>query len=267
MVRHFGILIGGCSLSSASAELIIKALHSNGYNIPRARATVGASEIYKPQKNKFYKAGMSVIEMMSLTLDSVPEIVFKLAPGKIKNQVVLLNALIHRDCKFISLYRYNILDKVLCNLRDFKHDPCEISDKYSKFSLWRHSDDRKNYVFPCGPKEFVEMLRGSERNQKEFNKYLDIHLPKIPRISTESIHGYESDLSEEALDKSLQAMSIIFDQFGEDFDADTTRKLLEEKRGTRNKPYSHSALRFSHNSTLEIREHVEKAGYGKYWRD
>ena len=266
--HYLAMIQYGCSGSSALVHLTRELLRAHGF-----LTLEGKSEIIKPEKNKFYESAKQTLapngekvsktkvvrEMMHQTLQHVEDsdmtAIFKLGPRKTAIAFGE-NGLLELGVKFIHFYRSNLLDHVLCEVRD-----CQLRGKRVGYPVFPANGTRTDICFGrrrthVKVKAYLNvsatvayMKHWDERMAGEQASLPYDRLETGERYSAEDLYGFEYTQDEDMFDRSRSEWMRLLSRVIDSPDETTVNDFLRKYQGTRT-PHPHYDIIYNYAETV-----------------
>ena len=267
----------GCSGSSLTIRAIRKFLQSRGYNVNQ-----GNPEVYKPLHNSMFELAQELSPNESSDIDVIVNATLMLKQEAFQNgQMVVykwgpknLKPLLKRtrgDLLFGSMYRKNILDRVVCSIRD-----CFTFGRNLGYPVFAGNGSKTNLCFDRRKngektKAYIDstakmVKRVKELEEKELQE-AQLKAFDFPfQVTYEDLTEFEYTDEESVWEASLDAWTRMFSTYvvnnWTSEDAKILNDMMGPMRNTRNISYHEDVIQ----NYEEVFEALRRAGVGGYIR-
>jgi hypothetical protein len=271
------MIASGCSGSSATGARIKRILEAHGYQLPRIRNS-GNHELLKPDKNRYYKQAYNDLVTTATTKegrepkygDVIVEALRRIHRGAISQGQVLyfkadlslllqegvLAGLQQIGAVFVHMYRWNALDRCVCQVRDcfkekFGHPVHADNGTKTElcFQRRKHPETKVKAFFYKG---MAEKCTAIERINAEEN-ILDFHDVVSPGASVtyEDLFGYSTTADQATFERSLIAWVALMSPFIQQVNQTIIHDILQAERNTRLLPGPHKQVIYNINQVVQ----------------
>ena len=276
---------GGCSISSASRNFLRESIEHQAYNLDCLKKNNIKGEFSIPNKNSLFVRGDTTPDLILKTLNKVESFIGKIPPSHIIGVFVeheysqeLLAQQMHKlGCQFIHVYRFNLLDRVICRLRDFTeearanqknmHASAGIQNSGSKFGRWRESKDREEFHISTSIDSILNSIHIIEADNAKLVRFFEKEGIPILSVTAEDILGFQSSDETEVIHRSITKSLEIFHFLKMNYDEKLAKDFILSNCASRKVAYKHSSLKFSNFTNDELKLALDNAGLGEFWRE
>ena len=233
----------GCAMSSHTTYHTFKLLQLHKYDVDFLK-----TEPYTPEKNPYYTDGMSILNMLHLTVKKHKNLVFKL-PINFLLKKEIHNMLVSEEARICIIQRENLLDITTCFVRDFLQESESQTNK--TFGEWRTSEERSNTL--ANENLILDELARQQKVVAHKTHFMN-----------EFVKNQKSLISAEKLSElCFSEHTMLFEILGFTLDKnifDSYIKQLPVKE-----KYNHSDVIHSEDLTL-FKKKLDKMGCLHFWR-
>lgn len=233
----------GCAMSSHTTYNVFQLLKLHKYDVDFI-----CTEPYAPEKNPYYTDGMTILEMLKITIKKHNNLVFKLPINLVRDEKIY-DMLVTEEARICLIQRENLLDLATCFVRDFHQEHEAQTNK--TFGEWRVSEERVNTLASEDLiiRELSRQKKVIARKTHFMNKFVKNQKSLISAEKLSELCFFEHTMLFEILGFTLD--KNIFDSY-------IKQLPVKEK-------YNHSDVIDSEDLTL-FKKKLDKMGCLHFWR-
>ena len=243
------IVTAGCSMSSFTIKTIFNLLKLHKYDIYFPEKT----ELYKFDKNPFYKEGMNLVNMLKKTFEEIPNVIMKMDVRSLETDGII-KILENQKARVCFLNRDNLLDVAICCTKDFIKKS-KKRESLQTFKEWRYSDARAKEKID--PSDLISLI---ERRLTLNSRKMEI-MQRIGKVC----NNQEKFISAQKLcNFDVHEYEKVFKVLGYNFNKELATKYFSDFE-TRDQ-YKHKDV-IQQEKIDDFKSELKKYGFLKYWRD
>lgn len=244
------IINEGCSMSSFTIKTIADLLKLHKYDICYPEKT----ELYKTDKNPYYKEGMNLADMLKKTFEEIPNVIMKLNMYALENEKVL-KVLENQNGRVCFINRDNLLDYAICCTKDFSKGSPKQELYKKNFSKWRKSDERAKKRVDSS--NLISVIKNKEK--------INMQKLEIMQNVNKVCNNQDRFISAQKLcNFDIHEYAKVFEVLGYDFKEELATKYFCDLDARQ--PYKHKDV-IQQEDIDDFKSELKKHGFFKYWRD
>jgi len=266
----------GCSGSTFTISVIRMFLERHGYQVAWGDGELYNPEVYKPHKNRMFAMAQELAPPRSSNMDIIINATVMLHQDEVqkgrisiyKMEKHFIQPLIKRakgDLLYGIMKRWNILDKVVCKVRDcfgvegIGYPVFAVNGTKTDLCFKRRTTHEKTKVYILDTRKMIKKIHNLELDINSSTAGFPV------RVTYEDLTEFQNTDDENvwkvALDAWTRLMKVYVDSWTSE-DDNILHHMMFSMRNTRNISYHEDVIQ----NYEEVFEALRKAGMGKYIR-